>query len=102
MAQRVCVVLVVVATGDLEDALAHQRLHRMLDRSPPPVLYLAGQGSTQPQSGVGLGNPGQTTIRGQATGVKGHELRLDRKQDRRALPCAKLGHEVSPGRLECG
>jgi hypothetical protein len=94
------IVLVVVAAGDLEDPLPHQGLHRMLDWVSPPVTNLAGQGGTQTQDGIRLSDPGQATIRGQATGVKGNVLWPGGKHGRRALPCAKLGHEVSPGTLE--
>ena len=99
-AQRVGVILVFVAAADLEDSLAHQRHQRVLDGPAPPVRDRAGQRGAQSQGGIRLSDPGQATIRGQATGVKRNVLRSGGKQSRRTLPCAKLGHEVSPGTLE--
>jgi hypothetical protein len=63
-AQAVRVVLVGVATGDLEQALAHQGRQAVAHGTPPPLRDPRRQGSPQPPSRIGLRQPQQPAIAG--------------------------------------
>lgn len=58
-AEGVGVVLVRIAAGDLDHALAHQRLQRMANLAPPPLGHSGGGGGTQAERRRGFGQPGQ-------------------------------------------
>jgi len=70
-AERVGVVLILVAAGDAEDPLAGQRLDRMVDVGAPPLRDAGGQGAANADRFLGFGEPGQPPIRGQATTIEG-------------------------------
>ena len=71
--ELVGVVLVRVATGDLEDALANQGLQRVPHRAMAPVGDDRRERRTQPELLLGLGEPDQTTVRGRRLQIEaGH------------------------------
>jgi len=70
-AQRVGIVLVLVAAGDAEDALACQRLDRMVDVGAPPLGDAGRQRAADADRLLGLGEPGQPAIGGQTTAIEG-------------------------------
>ena len=53
-AQRIGVILVFVAAGDLEDTLAQEGREPVSDRAAAPVRDAARQAVAQPQRGIGL------------------------------------------------
>ena len=71
MAQGIGVVLIRIATGDLEDALADEGLQRMLAGAPAPLRHKARDEGTQAEGGVRFSQPGQATIGREATAVEG-------------------------------
>jgi hypothetical protein len=73
--QRVGIVLVGIAAGDLEDALADQRPQAMAHRAAPPLRDAGGQRVAQPERPVGLGQPDQPAITRQAARIKRHPQR---------------------------
>jgi hypothetical protein len=91
-AQHVRVVLILVAAGDLEDVLADQRLPAAAHRTPPPLRNRDGQGRAQPQGHLGLLQPGQPPIGGQApaveTGFQRHGGNTAKAKD----GCGRLAH----------
>jgi hypothetical protein len=62
VAQGIGVVLVLVAAGNLQEALAQHEREGMPYWSAPPVAHVCGEGGGQAQAVVGLGAPDQTTI----------------------------------------
>ena len=90
-AQGVGIILILVATGDLEDALAHQRLQRVTDRATAPLGDVRGQSGTQAERGIGLREPAQTAIAGELWPI---EARLHRRGGQGKVD--RLDHEASP------
>jgi hypothetical protein len=68
--QGIGVVLVLIATGNLQEALAQQKRERMTDRTAPPVADLGGKCAGQAQAVVGACAPDESPIRGQLSGVE--------------------------------
>jgi hypothetical protein len=93
--QGVGVQLVLVAAGDLEDALTHQRLQRVRDRTAPPVRDAGRQRGAEAQGGVRLREPGQPAVRGQPAPVEG---RLERQPGggEGKGPCGRIPHGGAP------
>jgi hypothetical protein len=90
-AQRVGVVLVGIATGDLEDALAHQG-RQVVAGPPAPLGNARRQRCAQPQRAIGVLDPEQATIAGQASRI---ERRLQRPVSRRRelqSSSGRMGH----------
>src|SRR5919199_3251926 len=71
MPQGIGVILILVTTGDLEDALAHERVERVLAGARAPLRDVGGDQGAEAKGGVGLGEPGQATIGGEAAAIKG-------------------------------
>jgi hypothetical protein len=71
VAQAISVVLVLVATGNLEDALTHQRFKGVLAGAFAPLGDEGGDERTQAECGVRLSQPGQAAIGGEATAIEG-------------------------------
>ncbi len=63
-AQGIAVVLILVAAGNLKDALADERLQRVLHRSGSPVGQVCGECVAEPEGGIGLGEPHQAAVAG--------------------------------------
>ena len=76
LAQRVGVVLIGVAAGDLEDPLADQLGERVTGLGPTPVRDEPGEGSTDPDGAFRLAQPGQAAIRGKPPCI---EARFERE-----------------------
>jgi hypothetical protein len=68
--QGIGVILVFVATGNLQEALAQEESERMTDRTAPPVADLGGKCAGQAQAVVGACEPDESPIRGQLSGVE--------------------------------
>ena len=75
-AERIGVVLVLVAAGDLEDPLADQLGERVTGLGPTPVRDEPGEGSTDPDGVFRLAQPGQAPIRGKSPCI---EARFERE-----------------------
>ncbi len=91
-AQGVGVVLVLVAAGDLEDALADQCRQGVAHRAAPPLGNHRGEGGAQPDGQLRLLQPRQPAVGGQPPGV---ELDLQRQRGRteKAIDgCGRLRH----------
>ena len=72
--QGVGVVLVGVAAGDLEDALAHEGLQRVLPAAAAPLGEAGGEGRAQAERRLRLGQPGQAAVAGEPPAVeRGHQ-----------------------------
>ncbi len=101
-AERLGVVLVSVAAGDLVDALADKVDERMADATRrPPIGDAAGAGGTQVEGGISLRPPGQAAIAGQPARIKGC---IERPADRRGEAqgwVGRLRHRRTV-RLGCG
>src|SRR5579884_1360925 len=91
-AERLRIVLVLVATGDLEDPLPHQRLDGMGHRSMAPLRDVRSQGGTQTKGGIGFREPDQAAITGQLGTI---EARV--KAGGREVEGNRLRHGTSPG-----
>src|SRR5262249_8332809 len=87
--QRISVVLVFVAAGDLQEALADQQRQGMAHRPAAPVVELRCQGVGEAELVVCAGGPEQAAIRGELAGVKGQR---QRGGERGCAPCARIGH----------
>ena len=91
-AERVGVILIFIPTRDLEDALAEQRFQRVAHRPAPPVGDHVGEGGAQPQGRIGLFQPRQPAVGGQAPAVKAG-LQRQRGSAREAMHgCGRLAH----------
>ena len=71
MAQGIGVVLILIATGDLEDALADEGLQGMLAGATAPLGNEGGDQRAQAERGVRFGQPGQAAIGREATAIEG-------------------------------
>ena len=94
--QGVGVVLVGVAAGDLEDPLPPQRLQPVPHRAAPPVGDLGRQSGAQTARGLGLGQPGQAAVGGEAAA---EEVDLQRQRGgagEAERGCGRLGHGGAP------
>ena len=89
-AQGVGVVLVLIAAGDAEDALAGQRLHGMVDVGAPPLRDASGQRPTDADRFLGLSEPGQPPVGGQATAIEGRFQREGGGGGERIEGCGRL------------
>jgi hypothetical protein len=56
------IVLILIATGELEDPLPDEGLQGVLDRAGSPVRDLSGQGGTETKGGICFGEPDQPTV----------------------------------------
>jgi hypothetical protein len=63
------IVLILVATGDLEDPLADQRLQGVADRAGPPVRKAGSEGTIQPEGGIGRREPPGAPITPELTAI---------------------------------
>jgi hypothetical protein len=90
VAQGVSVVLVLVAAGDLQEALAQQERERMADRPTAPVADLLRQRDRHPEAVVGAGEPDEPAIGAELPGVERHRQRRGRQGGER---CARIGQE---------
>jgi hypothetical protein len=90
--QRGRVILIGIATGHLEDALAHQRLHRVAHRTATPVGNRFRHGRTQAKLVVGFGQPEQAAVAGHVVEIEAccDRSGWTRKGDRR---CGRLTHD---------
>jgi len=70
-AQSVGVVLVLVAAGDAEDALAHQRLDGVLDVRVAPLRDARSQRRADTNDPFGFGQLGQAAVRRQTPAIEG-------------------------------
>jgi len=68
--QPIGVVLVFIAAGDLQEALAQQERERMADRPAAPVGDLRREGSRQAQAVVGPCESDESAVGGELPGVK--------------------------------
>src|SRR5438874_3702891 len=98
--QRISVVLVSVATRQLEDPLAYQILQRVprARRIFAPLGQTRSEGGADPQLLVGFDQPRQATIGGQHTSVKGGVERNVSTGGKAIDRCGSMGHVVSLGR----
>lgn len=79
MPQRVSIVLIRIATGDLEYPLTQQRFDAVTHRALAPLGNLLRQRGTQPQDGVGFRQPDQTPIQGESATIEAHVQRQHRR-----------------------
>jgi hypothetical protein len=79
------VILVLIAAGDLQDALAHQEGERVADWTAPPVRALGGEGGRDTQVVVGLGEPDEppSEVSCPASKVTGSDERAAGRDDMR-------------------
>ena len=71
MAQGVGVVLIFVATRNLEDALADEGFERVLTSARTPLRDIGGDERAEAEGGIRVSQPGQAAIGGAAATVKG-------------------------------
>jgi len=71
MAQCVGIVLILIATRNLEDTLADQGLDRVLPAALSPLGDLGCQDSAQSKARIGFGEPGKPAITGEVWTIKG-------------------------------
>jgi predicted Zn-dependent protease len=71
MAQGIGVVLILIATGDLEDALADERFQGMLAGAFAPLGNEGGDEGAQAERMICLGQPGQAAIGRKAAAIEG-------------------------------
>lgn len=85
IAEGIGIILVVVITGNLEEALPEQFGERMLDRAGAPVRDDAGQPWREIEVRVGLREPDEAAIRGELRTVerRGEGLRAHIQQSDR-------------------
>jgi hypothetical protein len=69
-AQAVRVILILVAAGNLEDALADQSREGVVDVRPSPLGDTDSEGRADAQVLLRLGQPGQPTVRGETSPIK--------------------------------
>jgi hypothetical protein len=98
--QGIGVILVGVAAGQLEDALAHEILRRVARarRVFAPISQASREGGTDPKVPVHFDQPGQPGVGGADTPGEG---RIERGRATRGEPIGRYGvisHELSHGR----
>jgi hypothetical protein len=96
MPQAIGIILVLIATGQLEDPLPDERLQRVLDRSRPVVGHGRSQGSAEPKGSIGFREPDEAAITGELRTV---EAGLQGEREGRETAdggCGRLGHKASP------
>ena len=92
MTQGGGIVLILVAAGDLEDALADQRLEGVVDRAAAPLRDVLSEGGAEAKRRIGLREPAETAVGGELGTVEGRgETGGGQGEGDR------LGHEASPG-----
>ncbi len=91
-AEGIGIILVLIATGDLEDTLTDQSLQGMPDGAMAPFRNLLGKGGTEVEGGIGLREPAETAVGGELRTVEGRD-ELGGGQ----AEVDRLGHEASPG-----
>jgi hypothetical protein len=89
--QGVGIVLVFIATGNLEDALANQGLQGVADGTTAPLRDLRGQRSAEAEGSVSLREPAQAAITGELRTI---EAGLERRGGQGKAD--RLEHEASP------
>jgi hypothetical protein len=96
-AQGVGVILVGIAAGDLEDALADEGGQAVGDRPAAPLRNAGGQGAAEPERLIGLHQPGEAAVAGQAAGIERRGDRLVRGADELRDGLGRLRHGTPPG-----
>src|SRR5439155_20124841 len=99
--QRIRVVLVLVAAGQLEDALAHQGFQAVAGtrRIRAPVREAPSERRADSEVCLGFSEPGQTPSGGPATTVKGRRERSIRAGGKGKGCCGRMDHaRASVGR----
>jgi len=91
-AQRIGIILVLVPTGDLVEALGDQGGQIMPAASGAPVGNDGGEGGRQPQRLVGCGEPGQPAVTRQAATEEIHLQGHRTEGGKRQGLCGRLHH----------
>jgi hypothetical protein len=70
-AESIRIILVFIATGDLEDPLADERLQRVTNRPASPVGDMGGESGTETKGSIRFREPAEAAIRGELRAIEG-------------------------------